>query len=185
MIEDIKKDAKSRMGKAIEAVKHATSKLRTGRAHPSLMDGVMVSYYGADTPLAQVASVSVQDARTLAVTPWEKNLIPEIEKAILGSDLGLNPVTTGDVIRVPLPPLTEERRRDLTKLLKAEIENGRIAIRNVRRDANNQFKELIKAKDITEDELRKAEDEIQKITDAQIAEVDKLYAQKEAELMEI
>lgn len=185
MIDDIKKDAEKRMHKAIDAVRHVVSKLRTGRAHPSLVEEVMVSYYGTDTPLNQVASINIQDARTLAITPWEKQLIPDIEKAILASDLGLNPVTSGEVVRIPLPALTEERRRDLIKVLKHEIEQGRVAIRNIRRDANHQLKELLKAKTITEDEQRRAEEMMQKLTDKNIAEVDEVFTHKEAELLEI
>ena len=185
MINEIKDDADARMKKSIEALSKELSKLRTGRAHPSLLDQVMVSYYGSDSPLSQVASVSVTDARTLTVTPWEKPLIPVIEKAIMSSDLGLNPVTSGNNIRVPLPALTEERRRDLIKLMRAEGEQGRVAVRNIRRDAIGDVKSLLKDKDITEDEARKAEDDIQKITDKNIAEIEKVLEGKEKDLMEI
>jgi len=185
MINEIKDDADARMKKSIEALGKELSKLRTGRAHPSLLDQVMVSYYGSDSPLSQVASVSVTDARTLTVTPWEKPLIPVIEKAIMSSGLGLNPVTSGNNIRVPLPALTEERRRDLIKLMRAEGEQSRVAARNIRRDVIGDVKSLLKDKDITEDEARKAEDDIQKITDKNIAEIEKVLEGKEKDLMEI
>ncbi len=185
MINEIKSDADSRMKKSIDSLNKELSKLRTGRAHPSILDQVMVDYYGTPTPLSQVASVSVTDARTLTVTPWEKPLVPVIDKAILTANLGLNPVTSGSNIRVPLPPLTEERRRDLIKVMRSEGEQGRVAIRNIRRDAISDFKSLLKDKDITEDESRKAEDDIQKITDKNIAEIEKLLDAKEKDLMEI
>ncbi len=185
MIEDIKKDAAARMAKSIDSLKHDLVKLRTGRAHTSLLDHITVSYYGSDVPLNQVASITIGDARTLVVTPWEKNLVPAIEKAILASDLGLNPVTAGTVIRIPLPPLTEERRRDLIKLVRQEGENARVAVRNIRREANADLKELLKEKDITEDEERRAQEAIQKLTDKAIGDVDKVLAAKEAELLEI
>ncbi len=185
MINEIKSDADSRMKKSIDSLNKELSKLRTGRAHPSILDQVTVDYYGTPTPLSQVASVSVTDARTLTVTPWEKPLVPVIDKAILTANLGLNPVTSGSNIRVPLPPLTEERRRDLIKVMRGEGEQGRVAIRNIRRDAISDVKSLLKDKDITEDESRKAEDDIQKITDKNIAEVEKLLDAKEKDLMEI
>ncbi|HXH02775.1 MAG TPA: ribosome recycling factor [Candidatus Competibacteraceae bacterium] len=185
MIEDIKKDAAARMAKSVDSLKHELTKLRTGRAHTSLLDHITVEYYGSTVPLSQVASISVADARTLVVQPWEKNMVPVVEKAILASDLGLNPATAGTVIRVPLPPLTEERRRDLVKVVRHEGESAKVAIRNVRRDANADLKELLKAKDITEDAERRAMEEIQKLTDKYIAEVDKVLEAKEAELMEI
>lgn len=185
MIEDIKKDAAARMAKSIDSLKHDLVKLRTGRAHTSLLDHITVSYYGSDVPLNQVASITIGDARTLVVTPWEKNLVPAIEKAILASDLGLNPATAGTVIRIPLPPLTEERRRDLIKLVRQEGENARVAVRNIRREANADLKELLKEKEITEDEERRAQEAIQKLTDKAIGDVDKVLAAKEAELMEI
>ncbi len=185
MIDDIKKEAIARMTKSLDSLKQELVKLRTGRANPSLLDHVVVSYYGNDTPLSQVASVSVADARTLLVTPWEKNMIGPIEKAILKSDLGLNPASAGTTIRVPLPPLTEERRRDMVKIVRHEGEGARVAIRNIRRDANNQFKALLKDKKITEDAERQAQDEVQKLTDRHIQDVDKTLAAKEAELMEI
>ncbi len=185
MLNDIKKSATERMGKSIENLKVELTKLRTGRAHPSLLDHIMVSYYGNDTPLNQVASVGVADARTLLITPWEKNMVAPIEKAIMKSDLGLNPVTAGMAIRVPLPPLTEERRRDMVKLVRQEGEGCKVAVRNIRRDANTQCKALLKDKKISEDEERQAQDEMQKLTDRYIQDVDKLLAAKEAELMEI
>jgi ribosome recycling factor len=185
MIEDIKKDAAARMAKSIDSLKHDLVKLRTGRAHTSLLDHITVNYYGSDVPLNQVASITIGDARTLVVTPWEKNLVPAIEKAILASDLGLNPATAGTVIRIPLPPLTEERRRDLIKLVRQEGENARVAVRNIRREANADLKELLKEKEITEDEERRAQEAIQKLTDKAIGDVDKVRAAKEAELLEI
>jgi ribosome recycling factor len=185
MIDDIKKDAEIRMGKSIESLKSDLTKLRTGRAHTSLLDHITVDYYGVETPLNQVATVTVAEARMLSVTPWEKNMVPAVEKAIISSDLGLNPATSGTVIRVPLPPLTEERRKDMIKVVRHEGENAKIAIRNIRRDANGDFKDLLKEKEITEDEERQAEDAIQKLTDKYVAEVDKLLEAKEKDLMEI
>ncbi len=185
MIDDIKDDARTRMVKSIESLRQEFSKVRTGRAHTSLLDHIRVSYYGSEVPLNQVANVSVQDPRTLGVAPWEKKMVPEVEKAIRNSDLGLNPVTTGDLIRVPLPALTEERRKDMIKLVRNETESARVAVRNIRRDAIHSLKELLKEKEITEDDERRAEDDIQKITDKHIADVDKLLAGKEADLMEI
>ncbi len=185
MIDEIVEDANDRMGKSLDSLQQAFAKIRTGRANPSLLDGISVEYYGAPTPLNQVASITVEDARTLAVSPWEKPLVPEIEKAILKSDIGITPVSTGDIIRVPLPPLTEENRKDLARLAKQEAENGRIAIRNIRRDAIADIRELVKEKEATEDEARKAEERIQGVTDARVAEVDGALAAKEADLMEI
>lgn len=185
MTAQIKNDAKTRMDKSIEAFKHELSKLRTGRANVSLLDHVMVPYYGSDVPLNQVASVTVSDPRTLTVTPWEKKMIPEVEKAIMSSDLGLNPVTAGETMRVPLPPLTEERRKDMIRLVRHEAEAARVAVRNIRRDANHAFKQMVKDKSISEDEDRRAEDEIQKLTDGSVAEIDELAKGKEADLMEI
>jgi ribosome recycling factor len=184
MIEEIKKDAGTRMAKSVEALKHAFSKLRTGRAQASLLDHVSISYYGSDTPLNQVASVVVSDARTLTVTPWEKKIVPDVEKAILNSDLGLNPVSAGDVIRVPLPALTEDRRKEMTKVVRHEAEDARVAIRNIRRDANQHLKGLIKEKHLAKDEEHRAEDEVQKLTDCFIATVDDLLKAKEQDLME-
>ena len=185
MLDDIQADAASRMDKSIEALQSQLNKIRTGRAHPSLLDGIQVSYYGADTPLNQVANVSIEDSRTLALTVFDKSLTQAVEKAIMMSDLGLNPMSAGTVIRIPLPPLTEERRRDLVKVVKGEIENGRIAVRNIRRDANNDVKVLLKDKDISEDEARQTEDEIQKLTDAKMKIIDGMLDVKEKELMEI
>jgi ribosome recycling factor len=185
MIEEVKKEAQERMAKSIEVLGHELSKLRTGRAHTSLLDHIRVSYYGSEVPLGQVASIAVGDARTLTVSPWEKKMIPEVEKAILSSDLGLNPVTSGGVIRVPLPPLTEERRRDMIRLVRQEAEATRVAIRNIRRDANHHLKLLVKEKMIAEDEERRAEEVIQKLTDKYIADAEKVLKDKEADLMEI
>lgn len=184
MINEIRADADKRMAKSIEALKNELSKLRTGRAHVSLLDHVTVDYYGNPTPLSQVANINVSDARTLTVSPWEKAMVPVVEKAILTSDLGLNPATSGSVIRVPLPPLTEERRKDMIKLVRHEGENARVAIRNIRRDANASLKGMLKDKEITEDEERQAEDSIQKLTDKHIAEVEKVLEVKEKDLME-
>ncbi len=185
MLNDIKKDAEARMKKAIEALGNHFNKIRTGRAHPSLLDGITVSYYGTDTPLSQLANINVEDARTLAISPWERNLVPEIEKAIMKSDLGLNPSTSNGLIRIPLPMLTEETRKNFIKQARAEAENGRVSVRNVRRDVLNDVKALLKDKTISEDDDRRAQDEIQKITDKYIAEVDKALAAKEADLMSI
>ncbi|UJS23983.1 ribosome recycling factor [Thiothrix winogradskyi] len=185
MIADIKKDAEQRMHKSIDALRNDLTKIRTGRAHPSLLDQVTVDYYGSDVPLSQVANVSTEDARTLKVVPWEKQMAAKIEKAILTSNLGLNPANDGNAIRVPLPALTEERRRDLVKVVKAEAEGARVAIRNIRRDANSDFKALLKEKEISEDEERRAADDIQKLTDQFIKEVETVLEKKEKELMEV
>jgi ribosome recycling factor len=185
MTDSIKKDAKARMGKSIESLRNELAKIRTGRAHTSLLDHVMVEYYGSEVPISQVANVNVEDARTLTVTPWEKTMVSKVEKAIMTSDLGLNPSSMGTVIRVPMPALTEERRRDLVKVVRGEAENARVAIRNIRRDANNALKALVKDKEISEDEERRGQDEIQKLTDSHIEEVDKVLAEKEKELMEV
>ncbi|MEJ2390660.1 MAG: ribosome recycling factor [Gammaproteobacteria bacterium] len=185
MLNDLKKDAETRMGKSIESLRSELTKLRTGRAHTSLLDHVMVDYYGSPVPINQVANVNVGDARSLTVVPWEKKMVPLVEKAILNSDMGLNPVTAGEVIRVPLPALTEERRRDMTKIVRAEGEGARVAIRNIRRDVLSDIKDLLKAKELTEDEERRAQDDVQKITDKYIAEVDKMIEAKEKDLMEI
>lgn len=185
MIDDIKKDATIRMAKSVEALGHELAKLRTGRAHPSLLDHVMVSYYGSDVPLNQVANINVEDARTLTVNPWEQNMVGPVEKAILNSNLGLNPNTAGNVIRVPLPPLTEERRKDMTRVVRQEGEQARVAVRNIRRDANQNLKSLVKEKLISEDDERRGEEIIQKLTDQHIKEIDELLEQKEADLMEI
>ena len=185
MIEDVKKDAAERMAKAVEALGNNFNKIRTGRAHPSILDGIMVNYYGSDTPLKQVANISVLDARTLSLSPWEKNMVPEIEKAIMKSDLGLNPVTTGELMRIPMPPLTEETRKNYIKQARSEAESARVSIRNIRRDALGLLKELQKEKEISEDEERRAQDEVQKITDKYVAQVDTALAAKEKDLMEI
>lgn len=185
MINDIKKDADARMKKSVEALNTNFHKIRTGRAHPSLLDAVHVNYYGADMPLNQVASINVEDARTLAVVPWEKSMVPKVEKAIMTSDLGLNPAAAGNVIRVPLPPLTEETRRNYIKQARGEAENARVAIRNVRRDANGDLKALLKEKEITEDDEHHAIDEIQKMTDKYVAEIDKLLETKEHDLLQV
>ena len=185
MINDIKAEAEKKMKKSLEALHSAFNKIRTGRAHPAILDSVMVNYYGQETPLKQVASVNVEDNRTLTVAPWEKNLVPTIEKAIMTSDLGLNPATSGDIIRVPMPMLTEETRKGYIKQARSEAENARVAVRNVRRDANGDFKSLLKDKEITEDDQRQGEDEIQKLTDKYIAEIDKALAAKEQDLMQV
>ncbi|BED89737.1 ribosome-recycling factor [Pseudoalteromonas sp. MM1] len=185
MINDIQKDAQERMQKSVAALGSQLSKIRTGRAHPAILDGIMVSYYGADTPLNQVANVTIEDSRTLAIGVFDKSLAQAVEKAIMASDLGLNPMSAGTVIRVPLPPLTEERRKDLIKIVRGEVESGRVAVRNIRRDANGDIKSLLKEKDISEDEARQAEDAIQKLTDKFIKEMDTQLTAKEAELMEI
>ncbi|WP_407935285.1 ribosome recycling factor [Alkalimonas mucilaginosa] len=173
------------MEKSVDALKSQLSKVRTGRAHPSLLDNIMVPYYGADTPLRQIANITVEDARTLSLTVFDKSAAAAVEKAIINSDLGLNPMSAGTNIRIPLPALTEERRRDLVKVVKAEAEQGRVAIRNIRRDANNDLKVLLKDKDITEDDERRATDEIQKLTDLYVKRVDEILADKEKELMEV
>ncbi len=185
MIKEIIDDTDERMKKSLEAFAHELSKIRTGRAHPGLLEQVMVSYYGNNVPINQAANVNVVDSRTLGITAWDKNMVPDIEKAILNSGLGLNPVTTGEVIRVPLPPLTEERRKDLTKVVRNEAEKARIAVRNIRRDANSHLKPLVKDKTITEDAERRAEAEVQKLTDEHVAEIEKMLEAKEKELMEI
>ena len=185
MIDEILEDANERMGKSLESLQQAFAKIRTGRATPALLDSIQVDYYGTPTPLNQVASITVEDGRTLALSPWEKQLVPDIEKAILKSDLGITPVSAGDVIRVPMPPLTEENRRDLARVAKQEAENGRIAIRNIRREAIADVRELVKEKEATEDDAHRAEDRIQGFTDARVGEVDKALAAKEADLMEI
>ena len=184
MIDDIRKEAEGKMNKTLASLSSAFAKIRTGRAHPSLLDGISVSYYGTDTPLNQLANITVEDARTLVISPWEKPIIPDVEKAILKSDLGLNPSTSGDNIRLPMPPLTEENRRDLTKVAKAEAENARVAIRHIRRDANSDLKEFLKEKEITKDEEHDGEDLVQKLTDSKIKEIDSALETKEADLVE-
>jgi len=185
MIDEILKDAEDRMSKSVVSLQKEMSRIRTGRAHVSLLDGLVVEYYGAETPLSQVANVVVEDARTLAVNPWEKAMVGPIEKAIIDSDLGLNPNTAGMSIRIPLPPLTEERRKELVKVVKGEAEGGKVAIRNIRRDANGDFKQLEKEKEISEDEERGAQESVQKLTDKFVAEMDKVLAEKEKDLMEM
>ena len=185
MINEIKDDAKERMGKTIESLTVAFNKIRTGRAHPSLLDGIKVSYYGSETPLSQMANVSVEDGRTLAVRVWERQIVPDVEKAILKSDLGLNPSTAGEVIRIPLPPLTEETRKGYIRQARQDAENARIAIRNIHRDALADIKELEKEKEISEDDERRGQDDVQKLTDQFIAEVDKNLSAKEDDLIAI
>ncbi len=185
MLGEVKKSAEQRMIKALESLKVDFSKVRTGRAHTGILDHVVVDYYGNPTPISQVAGVSLLDARTISVSPWEKKMLAQVEKAIRDSDLGLNPSTVGDIVRVPMPMLTEERRRDLIKVVRGEAENARIAIRNIRRDANSSLKELVKEKAISEDDERRAQDEIQKLTDRHIAEVDKALQAKEADLLAV
>jgi len=185
MIADVKKTAEQKMKKTLETLKGDLGKVRTGRAHAGLLDHVMVDYYGTPTPIAQVANVTLVDARTIGVSPWEKKMAPVIEKAIRDSDLGLNPATMGEMVRVPMPALTEERRKELIKVVRHESEIARVAVRNVRRDANNQLKDLLKQKKAAEDEERRAQDEIQKLTDRHIADIDKLLQQKEADLMAV
>jgi len=184
MIEEIKKDARIRMSKTLDALRTELAKIRTGRAHPSLLEHVHVDYYGSMVPISQAASVSIEDARTLAVTAWDKNMVQTLEKAIMKSDLGLNPVTAGTIIRIPLPPLTEERRISLGKVVHSEGENAKIAIRNIRRDANSSIKDLLKNKDISEDEDHRAEQDIQHLTDDHVNQTDEIVAVKEQELME-
>lgn len=185
MINEIKDDAQTRMNKSIESFKSQLAKVRTGRAHPSLLDGIMVPYYGSNTPLRQVGNVSTEDARTLTITVFDATLIAAVEKAIMGSNLGLNPMSAGTVIRIPLPPLTEERRKDLIKVVRGEAENTRVAIRNIRRDANGDFKDLEKEKEISEDQQRQGEELVQKATNESIKKVDEVLAVKEAELLEV
>ena len=184
MTTTIKNDAKTRMEKTVDALKQQMGKVRTGRAHPSLLDAIRVDYYGSETPLKQVGSVTAEDSRTLVVSVYDRNMIAAVEKAIMASDLGLNPMSAGTNIRIPLPPLTEERRKDLTKVVRAEAEQARVAVRNVRRDANDKLKAQLKDKQIAEDEERKASDEIQKLTDAFVKQIDELLKAKEKELME-
>jgi ribosome recycling factor len=185
VIDEIKKDAGERMDKSVAALAQELTKMRTGRAHTSLLDHITVEYYGSEVPLNQVANVNVEDSRTLTVSPWEKTMVQPIEKAIMNSDLGLNPATAGTKIRVPLPPLTEERRKDMIRLVRQEAEGGRVAVRNIRRDAISDIKDLLKEKMIGEDDERRAEDDIQVITDKHIATIDEMLANKESELMEI
>ena len=185
MINEVKKSAEQKMQKTVETLKHDYQKVRTGRAHTGLLDHIQVDYYGALMPIAQVANVTLGDPRTIAVQPWEKKMVPVVEKAIRDSDLGLNPATSGDVIRVPMPALTEERRKELIKVVKHEAENARVAVRNLRRDAIHHLKDALKKHEVSENDERRAHDEVQKLTDRHIAEIDKLLAQKEAELMAV
>ncbi len=184
MLEEIKKDADVRMGKSVDALRNELTKLRTGRAHTSLLDHITVEYYGTEVPLNQVGNVGVEDSRTLVVTPFEKAMVQVVEKAIMNSDLGLNPATAGTVIRVPLPPLTEERRKDMIRVVRNEAENGRIAVRNIRRDALSDFKDLLKEKEVGEDDERRAAESVQTLTDKHVAAIDAVLAEKETELME-
>ncbi|WOJ96376.1 ribosome recycling factor [Congregibacter brevis] len=185
MLEDISKDADARMKNSLEALGTNFNKIRTGRAHPSLLDGIKVSYYGADTPLSQVANVNVEDARTLSLTAWDRSMIPDIERAIMKSDLGLNPATAGEVIRIPMPALTEETRKGYIKQARSEAEAARVSIRNARRDAMGMLKELVKDKEIGEDDERRGQDQVQKLTDSFVARVDEMLTAKEADLLEI
>lgn len=185
MINEIKSEAEVRMKKSMESLAHAFNRIRTGRAHPSILEGIVVNYYGADTPLQQLANINVEDSRTLSIVPWEKGVVQAIEKAIMMSDLGLNPNTAGTVIRIPMPALTEETRKNFIKHAKSEAETARVSVRNIRRDANGQLKDLLKEKSISEDDDRRAQEDVQKLTDKYIAEVDKAFAAKERDLMEI
>lgn len=185
MIDDIQQDARSRMGKSIEAFQAELSKIRTGRAHPSLLNHIHVDYYGSEVPVGQAANITVEDARTLAVTPWDKSMVAVIEKAIIKSDLGLNPSTAGSVIRVPMPPLTEQRRKELVKVVRELAENARVAVRNIRRDANNDLKSLAKDKDISEDDDHRGQELVQQVTNEATDEIESLLQVKEKELMEI
>jgi len=185
MIEEILKDAESRMQKSIESMRSEMAKIRTGRASPALIDHLMVDYYGSPTPLNQVANITVQDARTLALQPWEKQMIPVVEKAIMEANLGLNPMTAGNLIRIPMPALTEERRKEMVKVAAAEGESGKVAVRNIRRDANSDFKSLLADKEITEDDDRNAHDRIQQLTDKYVAEIDAVVTEKEAEILKV
>ncbi|MET0985624.1 MAG: ribosome recycling factor [Steroidobacteraceae bacterium] len=185
MLEDVKKDATERMQKCVVALRNELKRLRTGRAHPGLVEHLRVDYYGSEVPLQQVANVAVEDARTLTITPWEKNMVQVIEKAIMKSDLGLMPATAGTVIRVPMPPMTEERRREMTKVVRHEAENARVAVRNVRRDVMNELKDMLKEKLVSQDDDRRAQEDVQKLTDKHVAEIDQVLAEKEKELMQV
>ncbi|HEY4369973.1 MAG TPA: ribosome recycling factor [Steroidobacteraceae bacterium] len=185
MLDDLKKDAVERMQKCVVAYRNELKKLRTGRAHPSLLEHVRVDYYGNEVPLNQAANIALEDARTLTVTPWDKGMVGAIEKAIMKSDLGLMPNTAGTVIRVPMPPLTEERRKDLTKVVRHEAENARVSVRNVRRDVMNELREMVKEKLVSQDDDRRAQDDVQKLTDKHVAEIDQVLAEKEKELLQI
>lgn len=185
MIEDIKKEARERMEKSVEALVHHFNKIRTGRAHPSILDGVRVEYYGSETPLNQVANINVEDARTLSLTVWDRSMIQQVERAIMKSDLGLNPASAGEVIRIPMPALTEETRRGFIRQARTEAEAARVSVRNARRDAMGMLKELEKDKDISEDDERRGQDAVQKLTDSYVERIEKMLAEKEADLMEI
>ncbi len=185
MIEDIKSEAREKMEKSVEALVHHFNKIRTGRAHPSILDGVKVEYYGAETPLNQMANINVEDGRTLALTAWDRSMIPQIERAIMKSDLGLNPATSGEVIRIPMPSLTEETRKGFIRQARSEAEAARVSVRNARRDAMSMLKELVKDKDISEDDERRGQDNVQKLTDDYVERIEKMLAGKEADLMEI
>lgn len=185
MLQDLMKDTEARMDKSIESFKLELAKIRTGRAHPSLLDHISVDFYGTPTPIGRAANVTIEDSRTLAVAAWDKSLVSAIERAIRESDLGLNPNTAGTVIRIPLPPLTQERRRDLTKVVKSEAEQAKVAVRNIRRDAMTDLKELLKAKEIAEDQERKSQEDVQKLTDAHVRKIDDLVAAKEQEIMAV
>jgi len=185
MIDEILKDAELRMKKSIESMRSEMAKIRTGRASPALIDHLAVDYYGTSTPINQVANISVQDARTLAVQPWEKNMVPVVEKAIMEANLGLNPVTAGDLIRIPMPPLTEERRKEMVKVAAAEGESGKVAIRNIRRDANHDFKSLLKEKEISEDDDKRAHERVQQLTDKYVEDIDRIVSEKEAEILQV
>jgi ribosome recycling factor len=185
VIEDVKNEARERMEKSVEALLHHFNKIRTGRAHPSILDSVKVEYYGAETPLNQMANINVEDGRTLALTAWDRSTIPQIERAIMKSDLGLNPATSGAVIRIPMPALTEETRKGFIRQARSEAEAARVSVRNARRDAMNMLKELVKEKDISEDDERRGQDSVQKLTDGYVERIEKMLAEKEADLMEI
>src|SRR4051812_22020572 len=185
MLDEVKKDAAERMQKCVLALRNELKKLRTGRAHPSLLEHIRVEYYGNEVPLNQVANIALEDARTITVTPWEKGMVQAVEKAIMKSDLGLNPNTAGTVIRVPMPPLTEERRRDLAKVVRHEAENARVAVRNVRRDVNQDLKDMLKEKLVSQDDDRRAQDDVQKLTDKYVAEIEQVLVEKEKELMQV
>tara|TARA_B100000003_G_scaffold8568_1_gene7439 strand:+ start:194 stop:751 length:558 start_codon:yes stop_codon:yes gene_type:complete len=185
MIDELKKEASQKMTKSMESLSNSLSKIRTGRAHPSILDTITVEYYGQEVPLNQIANIKIEDAKTLQLNVWEKNMIKEVEKSIISSDLGLNPAVSGNLIRIPLPPLTEERRKELVKLVKQEGENCKVSVRNIRRDANNKLKQLLKEKSISEDDEKRSEEDIQKLTDSNINQIDERIIEKEKDLMQI
>ncbi|MEC8421609.1 MAG: ribosome recycling factor [Pseudomonadota bacterium] len=185
MIDELKKEASQKMTKSMESLSNNLSKIRTGRAHPSILDAITVEYYGQEVPLNQVANIKIEDAKTLQLNVWEKNMIKEVEKSVISSDLGLNPAVSGNLIRIPLPPLTEERRKELVKLVKQEGENCKVSVRNIRRDANNKLKQLLKEKSISEDDEKRSEEDIQKLTDSNIKQIDERIIEKEKDLMQI